>query len=501
MNRVTQVRDGENQVDYTYDREGRLLRAQSTLTEFTEQFSLDAKGNRLADNHTQYSLNAADQIKTAENQSFEYDALGNMTRNASGVCYDYSALNRLKSVDGGHADRRAEYFYDAFGRRVGKQVNGVVTRFIWAGSQLLHEIQWSTRNKEAPAQVTDYLFFPQTPVLLGLRHNQQTYWAAFGHRYEVLSLTASDGQLVWQAEYNAFGRAHITKGPERHQPFRLAGQYFDNESGLHYNQARYYDPGLGRYLSLDPLFLESGSHNFYIYGNGDPINHLDPDGEFLIIGTILIGAVIGAAISGGVEYFRQTHAKEQFDGFKIAKAALLGAAIGAVGAGAGAAVEGAVAVTNLARLAGVGFLSGAASSTAEQCVEASLTGHAVDPLAMTQQALVDGAIGAVTSVATLGIMRFFPKKLTRAASSASAPMRIERQVHMIEETAGAASKPSQKAAAASARSNGSSNLACVGDPVNPITGEVILTQTDFTLPSRIPLTWTREYGSVCQAKP
>jgi RHS repeat-associated protein len=63
------------------------------------------------------------------------------------------------------------------------------------------------------------------------------------------------------------------------QPLRFLGQYFDSETGLHYNRARYYDPALGCYLSLDPA-LPAGSANLYRYVAGNPINLTDPLGLF-----------------------------------------------------------------------------------------------------------------------------------------------------------------------------------------------------------------------------
>jgi RHS repeat-associated protein len=69
------------------------------------------------------------------------------------------------------------------------------------------------------------------------------------------------------------------------QPFRFQGQQFDEETGLHYNRFRYYDPGVGRFVSQDPIGL-SGGFNVLIYGS-NPFRWIDPLG---LAGTTLDGS-------------------------------------------------------------------------------------------------------------------------------------------------------------------------------------------------------------------
>jgi RHS repeat-associated protein len=84
------------------------------------------------------------------------------------------------------------------------------------------------------------------------------------------------GNIVWQAAYLPFGQAQVQTELISNN-IRFPGQYFDVESGLHYNWHRFYDPETGRYISADPIGLEGGM-NLYAYVGADPINAIDPEG-------------------------------------------------------------------------------------------------------------------------------------------------------------------------------------------------------------------------------
>ncbi|KPW41173.1 YD repeat-containing protein [Pseudomonas syringae pv. apii] len=164
------------------------------------------------------------------------------------------------------------------GRRVGKQseIKGQSDhkRFLWQGLRMLRE--------ESPGQSSLYLYEPGSYAPLarvdkkeGETENKVYYY----HTDQIgtpLEMTDADGQIVWQAKYRAWGAVEKLVVNEVEQNLRFQGQYFDVETGLHYNTFRYYDPEIGRFTTQDPIGL-LGGENLYQYAPS-PIGWIDPWG-------------------------------------------------------------------------------------------------------------------------------------------------------------------------------------------------------------------------------
>jgi RHS repeat-associated protein len=96
-------------------------------------------------------------------------------------------------------------------------------------------------------------------------------------------VTDESGQTIWSATYLPFGEATVDEDPDGDSSnynfnIRFPGQYYDAESGLHYNYYRTYDPSIGRYLESDPIGLLGGLNTFaYVHAN--PLKFVDPFGE------------------------------------------------------------------------------------------------------------------------------------------------------------------------------------------------------------------------------
>lgn len=84
-------------------------------------------------------------------------------------------------------------------------------------------------------------------------------------------LTDSTNTVVWKAIYKPFDEAEVNTHSTVENNFRFSGQYYDSETGLHYNYNRYYDPNTGRYLTADPIGL-AGGVNLFAYDFNNPMN-------------------------------------------------------------------------------------------------------------------------------------------------------------------------------------------------------------------------------------
>ena len=168
----------------------------------------------------------------------------------------------------------ASYYYDPFGRRLWKEVAGVRTYFHYSDEGLIGEYD-STGNeiktygyKPGSTWTTDPLF---------MKEGSSYYFYQNDHLGTPQKMTAVNGAVVWAAKYSSFGEASVDAASTVTNNLRVPGQYYDGETGLHYNYHRYYDPETGRYLKPDPLGLRGGL-NLFQYALSNPIVKYDQYG-------------------------------------------------------------------------------------------------------------------------------------------------------------------------------------------------------------------------------
>jgi RHS repeat-associated protein len=433
---VSAIYDGVSR-SYSYNPRGQLLAVRSSSPSYDERFELDTCGNRATVSGRRCDYDPTNRLLSQGERQFQYDSRGNLARDGSAgqaSTYQYDRAGRL--IRAQHKGASIEYAYDALGRRVRKRVGGITTRFHWAGTRLLSESVGDGQK----VVTRDYLFCPEFLNPLAFRENSTTYYVHCGRLHEPLVVTDGGGEVVWKAQYLAFGRALVSHEAVR-QSLRLPGHYFDEETELHYSVARFYAPDLGRYLSMDPLRAGGTSLNYYIYCDGDPVNRIDPTGQIsLTLGTVLvavgIGIAVGAAIGAGVELYRQRN-QEHTDWGQVGTAAIIGGALGGIGAAVGVVAE--AATLGALGIMGAGAAAGGLGAAAEYCVEAIGTGQFSAGELGTAVA-IGASIGAVTA----GIGGIVAARSRRAAAQAAEQAAREAEEKAAKEAATRVVKESPK---------------------------------------------------------
>ena len=115
-------------------------------------------------------------------------------------------------------------------------------------------------------------------------------------------MTDSDGTVTDTYDYYAFGE-ELSRTGTTPNSFRYVGEQYDPNCGFYYLRARWMDPALGRFVSVDPWSGDPQSPmslHRYLYANASPLSHIDPSGKFSTIQILITGAIIGGVVGGSV---------------------------------------------------------------------------------------------------------------------------------------------------------------------------------------------------------
>ena len=301
--RLLQTLDTINRrsVRYDYDTFGSLSGA--VYGDGSRQWrNPDAMGNVYdSPDRTDRSYGRGGQLREDKKWRYYYDSHGNLvlktmrrmepSRDAEAqdaflqwqsgdYAYTWQGNGMLRSVtrpDG----KTVTFRYDALGRRIEKVFDGRVYRYLWDGDVILHEWDYAeadrpntvvteagevTLDRPEPVEnlitwVYDSDSYVPTAKIVGDRH----YSIISDYIGRPVQAYDDNGNIVWQADYDIYGNVRNLNGSRQFIPFRLLGQYEDEEIGLYYNRFRYYDPRIGNYISQDPIRLAGNNPTLYAF--------------------------------------------------------------------------------------------------------------------------------------------------------------------------------------------------------------------------------------------
>jgi RHS repeat-associated protein len=294
----------DKRYDYDYDAIYRLLEASPVRINKkgkeiedkhnTEGFSYDPVGNRLSGPEWKdsYAYDNGNQLLDSRKYDYQYDSNGNLISkiefdddDQASWTYEYDYENRLVRAIKIEEDETkiVSFKYDPFNRRIEKKVEEIeedaveakTFTYVYDGANLILEIKTGGDGK-GKEKATRYVYGLGTSEPLAIEQKGEVYYYHLDGLNTPTALTDPKGKVVVSYEYSAFGkRTHY--GNRVKQYLTFPGQYYDEETGLHYNWNRYYDPATGTYITVDPIGLKGGI-NLYGYANGNPVNAADPTG-------------------------------------------------------------------------------------------------------------------------------------------------------------------------------------------------------------------------------
>ena len=314
LNQVEDSRLGK--LNYQYDPIGRLITTQSAHK--TESFSFDPAGNLIdpvsASSTAQIKNNL---VRSYQGKHYHYDAQGNVIETKqAGKTLKLTWDNQNRLIRSDRNGQVTDYGYDVFGRRLYKKTVDALTLFGWDGDLMI----WESRKSEQDSYTKHYLYEPNSfvPLLQAgykgfiqlietpdyAEYQSKPYsvykdpvWRndtrknrveleqiTFYHCDQVgtpQTMTNARGECVWEITQDTWGSTLDIKTVNPDNPFeqsnlRFQGQYYDQETGLHYNRYRYYESHSARYVSKDPIGLFGGLNNSsYVK---DPNQWVDPLG-------------------------------------------------------------------------------------------------------------------------------------------------------------------------------------------------------------------------------
>jgi len=273
------------------------------------QYGLDPVGNwtnKTTDAVTETRThNAVNELTMIDLTNLTYDANGNLLDDAV-YTYTYDEENRLTQVTRlSDSAVVGQYQYDAMGRRVQKVAdpNGspTTTRYFYDNFRILED------QDGVGTTLATYVYGNYIDEVLTMGRAGQTYYYYQNSLWSPAAVVDSTGtNIVERYTYDAYGAPTVTDGSgltvstnswgTAHSsignPYLYTGRQLDEEGGLYFYRARYYDTVKGRFLQRDPLGYVDGM-NLYEYVKDSPVNGTDPDGKSVsclqISGEVTVG--------------------------------------------------------------------------------------------------------------------------------------------------------------------------------------------------------------------
>ena len=274
VNDHSDTRSGENGTTwkYTYDLGGNILKK--------ERFAYADTTTPLETVTYEYGdATWRDKLTAINGSTIRYDAIGNPLSDGTWT-YTWQNGRQLQKMQ--KSGVTAEFVYNADGLRVQKTVNGVATKYTLHGKNVVH----MTSGADELHFFYDAQNKPAVVIFNGI-----AYAYLYDLQGDVIGLVDNNGTQMVSYTYDAWGKMLSKTGTLAStlgtiQPFRYRGYALDEETELYYNQSRFYNPSIARFITADTTGVLTASlkslteKNLFAYCDNNPVMRKDIDGAF-----------------------------------------------------------------------------------------------------------------------------------------------------------------------------------------------------------------------------
>ena len=274
VNDHSDTRSGENGTTwkYTYDLGGNILKK--------ERFAYADTTNPLETvTYTYGDANWRDKLTAVNGNAIAYDAIGNPLNDGTWT-YTWQNGRQLQKMQ--KAGVTAEFVYNADGLRVQKTVNGVATKYTLHGKNVVHMTSGTDEL---------HVFYDAQNRPAVVVYNGTAYAYVKSLQGDILAILDENGNTVVSYGYDAWGAplwciGELAETLGKVQPFRYRGYALDEETELYYNQSRFYNPSIARFITADTTGVLTASlkslteKNLFAYCDNNPVMRKDIDGAF-----------------------------------------------------------------------------------------------------------------------------------------------------------------------------------------------------------------------------
>jgi RHS repeat-associated protein len=297
---LTSYQDANSSLTYGYDNTGQLTSAAGTLngSSYSVSYSYDKNGNR---NMTGYTTGTGNELTSDGTNNYTYDNEGNtltQTNIATGsvTYFTWDYRNRLTEVQvkdsHGNLLNDEKFTYDVNNNRIGVSLNGTQqSRTVFDGANPYMDFNGSGTLTER------YLTDPRglSQFYGQVSASGAAQWFLTDNINSIRQVVDTSGNSLDAITYDPYGNLVSQTNSANAPRFGYAGGAVDSLTGNVQDDARYYRPADGKFLSEDPLGFKAHDTDLYRYSFNDPVSLSDPSGEILVLAIVGISIYLAGA--------------------------------------------------------------------------------------------------------------------------------------------------------------------------------------------------------------